>query len=797
MSLFQILQQATSEEDVKTAYISALKLKQVRKNLVDIQTDQVWFEAKHKPTNVYTMFTQLLYYVCHAEKKGEYIPPLLCVIDNEKAALMSTENISSIFKDKKIMWGKSASQVSPELIAQVSPYITDHFIYYSIESDEKAFLKAVKDSIELGSIIRISITPANLKLVFDRWVELIGKELPIKGIKPSDFALLFYADIMHDGSHAVIDDSLNTSLIHKNGKPAFILNGSILELASTRGYQDFWNIYHRPPKEEHRSYLLERRDSLIPLDERQFKGAYYTPLKVVEKAYDLLTATLGQNWQKDFIVWDMCCGVGNLEAKHSNHRNVYMSTLDLDDINVIQTSNNFSAAVRFQYDYLNDDINEHGEINYNLTNKLPFELRELINDSREKKKNAKKILILINPPYGETGTGIGKGIHNKKGIENTEINKLMNYGYASKELFVQFLFRIQKELPNATLAIFSTPKYVISQNFSIFRENWTAKYLDGFVFPSTLFDGIKGSFPISFLIWDMAKNMPITGVKTSILDKKCNFIGEKYFINESTNNLLNKWIVPPKTNDELALPLSNAISISTNPRLKKSCTNMLGYLYASNNDLQHATMETLISSSIYTGGNGGGLYITSDNIWQCAVVFSVRRLVKKTWLNNKDQFLQPNCELPTIFQQDCLIWMLFNGSNLTAGTALDAFSWNNKKWQLKNNFIPFTEQQVGSKRRFSSTVMSDLINDLNLSDEAKNVLEEGRKIWSAFFESNLNWKIREKYLLDDHSDAGWYQIRNSLKESESAIDFTPFEIAYGNLTEKLLPQVFEFGFLKA
>jgi len=30
MSLFQILQQATSEEDVKTAYISALKLKQVK-----------------------------------------------------------------------------------------------------------------------------------------------------------------------------------------------------------------------------------------------------------------------------------------------------------------------------------------------------------------------------------------------------------------------------------------------------------------------------------------------------------------------------------------------------------------------------------------------------------------------------------------------------------------------------------------------------------------------------------------------------------------------------------------------
>ena len=57
--------------------------------------------------------------------------------------------------------------------------------------------------------------------------------------------------------------------------------------------------YHKPPQPEYRNYLLERRDSLIPLDERSFKGAYYTPLAVVDKAYDLLAETLGNNWQKN------------------------------------------------------------------------------------------------------------------------------------------------------------------------------------------------------------------------------------------------------------------------------------------------------------------------------------------------------------------------------------------------------------------------------------------------------------------------------------------------------------------
>ena len=46
MSLYTQLQQARSEEDVKDAYIKALGLKGYTKGLIDIQTDEIWFEAK-------------------------------------------------------------------------------------------------------------------------------------------------------------------------------------------------------------------------------------------------------------------------------------------------------------------------------------------------------------------------------------------------------------------------------------------------------------------------------------------------------------------------------------------------------------------------------------------------------------------------------------------------------------------------------------------------------------------------------------------------------------------------------
>ena len=325
MSLYDSLQKAKSEEDVKDAYIKALALKGVSKNLIDIQTDEVWFEAKDKSnTTTYAMFTQLLHYIQVALDRGENIPPFLCVIDTEKAAIMKTSDALPLLEKKTIKWGKSASSYTQEALDTVSAYIGAHFVSFRIKTHEKEFIETIKNAIKEGDIIRTQITPSNLKQVFDKWVDMIGRE--IKGVKEEDYALLFYADIMHDGTVST-HDNLPAELLHKNGAPVFALGGHNYELGSKEGYRQFWTIYNKPPKQEYRNYLLERRDSLIPLDERSFKGAYFTPLHVVDKAYDKLTETLGDNWQEEYIVWDMCCGVGNLEVKHTNPRNIYMSTL--------------------------------------------------------------------------------------------------------------------------------------------------------------------------------------------------------------------------------------------------------------------------------------------------------------------------------------------------------------------------------------------------------------------------------------------------------------------------------------
>ncbi|MBL7976388.1 MAG: hypothetical protein JNJ85_15830, partial [Candidatus Kapabacteria bacterium] len=256
MTLYEKLQHAKSEEDVKDIYIKALGLKGYSKNLIDIQTKEIWFEAKDTSKHsTYAMFTQLMHYVQAALNRGEEVPPFLCVIDTKKAAIMRSADVLPFLEKKTIKWGKSASQYTQEALDAISAHIGTHFVGFRIETHEEEFISTIKNAIKSGDIIRTQITPDNLKQVFDKWVMMVGRE--IKGVKEDDYALLFFADIMHDGTVST-HTNLPAELLHKNNAPVFSLNGHLYELGNKEGYRQFWSIYHKPPKQEYRNYLLER-----------------------------------------------------------------------------------------------------------------------------------------------------------------------------------------------------------------------------------------------------------------------------------------------------------------------------------------------------------------------------------------------------------------------------------------------------------------------------------------------------------------------------------------------------------
>ena len=72
--------------------------------------------------------------------------------------------------------------------------------------------------------------------------------------------------------------------------------------------------------------------------------------------------------------------------------------------------------------------------------------------------------------------------------------------------------------------------------------------------------------------------------------------------------------------------------------------------------------------------------------------------------------------------------------------------------------------------------------------------------WQAYFAQTDERKVRDELKLN-RADVGWYQIRKALQARNAGADFPPvsfkpFEEAYKTLTEKLLPMVYELGFLK-
>ena len=100
---------------------------------------------------------------------------------------------------------------------------------------------------------------------------------------------------------------------------------------------------------------------------------------------------LGEDWQKEYYVWDCCAGTGNLLFGLTEKYRVYASTLDNADVQVMherikEKSLDLLDSHVFQFDFLNDSFD-----------RLPQSLQEIINDPEKRRK----LVVYINPPYAE------------------------------------------------------------------------------------------------------------------------------------------------------------------------------------------------------------------------------------------------------------------------------------------------------------------------------------------------------------------------------------------------------------
>jgi hypothetical protein len=229
-------------------------------------------------------------------------------------------------------------------------------------------------------------------------------------------------------------------------------------------------------------------DRIVEDTTRRKQGEFFTPAIWVDKAHEYIASVYGENWKEEYIVWDPAWGTGNLTRDYQ-FKELYVSTLNQSDIDTANQMGYNSEAVKFQYDFLNDDYS-----------KLPKGLRIAIEEGR-------KIIVLMNPPYATVNDFkniVNDGGSSKNKVEDTKVKIEMNnekMGLSVKNLYSQFIYRITK-LGKMNIAIFSKPLMFSGIDFEIFRNKVLNNYTfeKGFIFKASEFDDVSTKWGVSFSI---------------------------------------------------------------------------------------------------------------------------------------------------------------------------------------------------------------------------------------------------------------------------------------------------------
>lgn len=759
------------------------------------RTPLLWAEAKTGNFDVATMFVQLILTIGKARTFDKTMPPaFLGAFDFQKMAFVPYINIQDIFYLNDFNWNVTSSNHGTKefklIKDRIESTLKQKTYVFDYEKDEKELSTFIKNNVAKATTkSKIKIDKNNFIPIYLRWLEFVKpiidvnwEELNKANIYDSDFYL---ADLFVDdkGTQSIDDDlTIRDNLFvvfenqgykikKENIKQMF---DATINLKKKETYQYFWKLYKRPPIKEFQDYITYRKDLLVPQDIRERKGAFFTPRKWVELSQKYLTNYLGGNWQDEYYIWDCAAGTGNLLAGLNNKYNIYASTLDQADVNVmherIEHGANLLESHVFQFDFLNDDFD-----------KLPKSLREII-FSEEKRE---KLIIYINPPYAEATNAktVSKSGQNKSGVStNYKVKEFYNQkiGNASNELFALFMAIVYEKIPHSKLAIFSKLKFIQGTNFRKFKTLFLADFVDGFISPAKTFDNVTGKFPIGFTIWDLNSKKAIEEIECDIYNKNADFIGQKVFRGNLPKSI-NKWI---KTfdNDE----------------------NQIGLMVSCAPDFQHNKQLAILSKQ----QKRYCFSINQSNLMYFVVYYAVRKSIPADWINDRDQFLWPNDNWlqDDIFKSDCFTYTLFdNQIESKYGT---------------NHWIPFTETEVNAKERFESNFMANIINgktqlknttdkllfaknyknslSIEFSDEAIETFNSGLELWKYYHsKENVNvnasiYEIRE-----------YFQGRNDIgRMNSSSNDVIYMELISDlrdklkTLTKKIEPKIYEYGFLQ-
>lgn len=758
----------------------------------------LWAEAKKGNSSIESSLAQLILTIGKARTFETYIPPkYIGAFDSKQITFIPYEAIHAVFYQNDFNWNVTPSDYSSKEFQTILSLVNEAFAkeMYSFEFDNgKKELTLFIKSLGKKNISRIRISKNNFVVIYQKWLQTVKPTIDVdwraakkQGVFDSDFYL---ADIL-SSKNKTIKDKLHVllretyyELDRKKNNFGLFTSSKATFTDEQKAHSQFWNCYERPPKEEYWDYIIKRKDLLVSQDIRERQGSYFTPQQWVELSQQYLAEEFGENWQEEYYIWDCAAGTGNLLNGLVDKYKIWASTLNNADVDVIKerirNGANLLETHVFQFDFLNDSFD-----------KLPCGLRDIVND--EEKRN--KLIIYINPPYKEhtDAKQISKTGKNISGLaKETLIYKKYQslIGTAARELFAQFLFRIMRELPGVKIANFSTLKNLQSPNFVKFRRQFNAKLQCLFLMPANTFDNVSGQFPIGFMIWDTNQHCEFVQIEAHVYDSKANRIGNKRIYSYINDRYVIEWI--RKFYD-------------------KKNSSIIGFLRMNGTDVQHNN-QIFITNRLSDNDKKYHLFtpITANNIIPMCIYCAIRKVIGKTWLNDRDQYLYPNNGWvnDAEFQTNCFMYILYDNDIVGDGHI--------------NYWIPFTEEEVGANDAFKSHFMSDymsgknrpkteatLFNNafqnnmpLSFSSEATAVMDAGRELWRYYHSQEDSLPNASLYDIKMHFQGTKVSKKGKIQMQIDSDD-ERYTMLMKNLREKLKilakciePKIYQYGFLK-
>ena len=559
---------------------------------------------------------------------------------------------------------------------------------------------------------------------------------------------------------------------------------------------------------------VRNRDQFMDEKQRYNTGAFFTPKKWVDEAHKMLDEQLGPNWREEYVVWDASAGTANLTRDYK-FKELYLSTLEQTDVDIILKSGFNPGAVVFQFDFLNDPIEDSI---IGGPSKLPEGLKKALEENRP-------IVFLNNPPYGNNTSlrdiyVINNELRDKKHfiLKKTLKYKTMVYnimkenklGIFSTELSKQYIFQLvhiieHYGLTNSYNCIFFPEVILNRPSFKKYRNKVFDKmtFIDGFIFPSTDFSGIKTKWPVAFTIFSSTTSTINNHYKLKYIDVD-KTIKHKFLYNQDDleENIV-EWIkLKNQYNTEEIPYCSNPIKIKTNLITNKKPINSLGWAMFTP-ELNYIFTNNILSTSLATGTNK--FFIMPENLYKVCSCFIAGFIISVNLFNQTNSICIPD-EQNECYQQ-YLNDSIFMSTILGSTSSLRNICSLGKKFNILNQFFFMSNQdiknlslEVDNKKIFNDTLdfpdesyIFELLKNMKLSPDCEFLYDKVKDLVIKSFPYRKD--ADPKFHLNSW-DAGWYQIRMGILKEHFPKEYSEFRELLLAVRKRMAPLVYELGFLK-